>query len=90
MPFLMFGPSVVWTNSDFSNWGGNTKTSTDFGIVAEVGVEFFVCPKLSIGPSFRFRHVWGPTYEVQGVKIDSALNQFMLLGRVAWTRFLYC
>ena len=84
VPFLMFGPSVVWTNSDFSNWGGNTKTSTDFGIVAEVGVEFFVCPQLSIGPSFRYRHVWGPTYEDQGVKVDSALNQFMILGRVAW------
>jgi opacity protein-like surface antigen len=84
VPFLMFGPSVVWTNSDFSDIGGSSQTSTDFGIVAEVGVEFFVCPNLSIGPSFRYRHVWGPTFEEQGVKIDSSLNQFMVLGRLAW------
>ena len=84
MPFLMFGPSVVWTNSDFSNFGGNTKTSTDFGLVAEAGLEFFICPQLSIGPSFRYRHVFGPTYSDQFVKIDSALNQFMILGRLAW------
>jgi opacity protein-like surface antigen len=84
VPFLMFGPSIVWTNSDFSNWGGNTKTSTDFGLVAEVGVEFFVCPTVSIGPSFRYRHVFGPTYEDQGIKIDTDLNQFMILGRLAY------
>ena len=70
VPFLMFGPSVVWTNSDFSNFGGSSKTSTDFGIVAEVGVEFFICPQLSIGPSFRYRHVFGPNFEDQGVNID--------------------
>ena len=62
VPFLMFGPSVVWTTSDFSNYGGGSKTSTNFGLVAEVGVEFFVCPQLSIGPSFRYRHVFGPNY----------------------------
>jgi opacity protein-like surface antigen len=81
VPFLMFGPSVVWTNSDF--WGG-TRTSTDFALVAEAGVEFFVCPTVSVGPSFRYRHVWGPTYEDQFVKIDTDLNQFMILGRLAY------
>ena len=61
VPFLMFGPAVVWTTSDFSNFGSGSKTSTDFGLVAEVGVEFFICPQLSIGPSFRYRHVFGPS-----------------------------
>lgn len=84
VPFLMFGPAIVWTNSDFSNYGGSSLTSTDFGIVAEVGVEFFICPQLSIGPSFRYRHVFGPTFEERGVKIDSSLDQFMVLGRLAW------
>ena len=84
MPFLMFGPSVVWSNSDFSSFGGNSRTATDFGIVAEVGVDFFVCPSVSIGPSFRYRHVWGPSFEVRGVDINSQLNQFMILGRVAY------
>ena len=67
VPFLMFGPAVVWTNSDFI--GGNSNTSTDFGLVAEVGVEFFVCPHLSIGPSFRYRYVCGTTYK-QAVSTD--------------------
>jgi opacity protein-like surface antigen len=84
VPFLMFGPSIVWTNSDFSDIGGSSLTSTDFGLVAEVGVEFFICPQLSIGPSFRYRHVFGPTFEERGVEIDSSLNQFMILGRLAW------
>jgi opacity protein-like surface antigen len=84
VPFLMFGPSVVWTNSDFNNIGGNSNTSTDFALVAEVGVDFFVCPSVSIGPSFRYRHVFGPTYEDQGVKLDSQLNQFMVMGRIAY------
>ena len=84
VPFLMFGPSIVWTNSDFSDIGGSSLTSTDFGLVAEVGVGFFIIPQLSIGPSFRYRHVFGPTFEERGVEIDSSLNQFMILGRLAW------
>ena len=84
VPFLMFGPSVVWSTADFSNYGGGSKTSTDFGLVAEVGVDFFVCPTVSIGPSFRYRHVFGPTFEDSGVKIDSSLNQFMVMGRLAY------
>ena len=84
VPFLMFGPSIVWTNSDFSNVRGDNNTSTDIGIVAEVGLEFFVCPSLSIGPSFRYRHVFGPNNDFLNVKIDSQLDQFMVLGRLAY------
>ena len=84
VPFFMFGPAIVWTNSDLSNYGGGSKTSTDFGIVAEIGLEFFIIPHLSIGPSFRYRHVFGPSFEAQRVFIDSQLNQFMVLGRLAW------
>jgi opacity protein-like surface antigen len=84
VPFLMFGPSVVWSTADFSDWGGESKTSTDFALVAEVGVEFFICPQLSIGPSFRYRHVFGPDYSEQLLDADMALNQFMVLGRLAW------
>ena len=84
VPFLMFGPAVVWSNSDFSDWGGPGLTSTDFALVAEVGLEFFICPQLSIGPSFRYRHVFGPGYEFQNVNVDTNLNQFTLLGRLAW------
>jgi opacity protein-like surface antigen len=85
VPFLMFGPAIVWTNSDYSNFfGAGNRTSTDFGIVAELGVEFFICPHLSIGPSFRYRHVWGPNHEVLGADINSRLDQFMIMGRLAW------
>ena len=84
VPFLMFGPSVVWSSADFSNYGGGNQTSTNFGLVAEVGVEFFVCPTVSIGPSFRYRHVFGPNYSEQFVDADMALNQFMILGRLAY------
>ena len=84
VPFLMFGPAIVWTNSDLSNNGGSSKTSTDFGIVAEIGVEFFVIPQLSIGPSFRYRHVFGPNYSIGPIDIDTNLNQFTALGRLAW------
>jgi opacity protein-like surface antigen len=84
VPFVMFGPAIVWTNSDFGINGSSSKTSTNFGLVAEVGAEFFICPQLSIGPSFRFRHVWGPNYSFGPVDFDSNLNQFTLLGRLAW------
>ena len=85
VPFLMFGPAIVWTNSDYSNFfGASNQTSTNFGIVAELGLEFFICPHLSIGPSFRYRHVWGPNHEVLGVDINSRLDQFMIMGRLAW------
>lgn len=84
VPFLMFGPSVVWSSADFSNYGGASKTATNFGLVAEVGVDFFVCPTVSIGPSFRYRHVFGPNYSERFVDADMALNQFMLLGRLAY------
>ena len=87
VPFLMFGPSVG-TNSDFSNFGSSSKISTDFALDAEVGVEFFICPQLSIGPSFRYRHVFGPSYEFQGVNVNidtkGGLDHFMVLGRLAY------
>jgi opacity protein-like surface antigen len=84
VPFVMFGPSVVWTNSNFSDFGDGSKTSTDFALVAEVGVDFFVCPTVSIGPSFRYRHVFGPSYEIRGVDVDTNLNQLMIMGRLAY------
>ncbi len=87
VPFLMFGPSVVWTTQEVSDtifFNGGSKTSTNFGLVAEVGVEFFICPQLSIGPSFRYRHVFGPNYSIGPIDVDTNLNQFMVLGRLAW------
>ncbi len=69
VPFLMFGPSVVWTNPD----GGDNRT--DFGVVAELGFEYFLIPQLSIGPSFRYRHVWLGS---------EGQNQYMILGRLAY------
>jgi opacity protein-like surface antigen len=67
VPFLMFGPSIVWTDY-------NRENRTDFGVLAEIGFEFFVIPKLSIGPSFRYRHVALPRGE----------EQLMALGRLAY------
>jgi len=85
VPFLMAGPAIVWTNSDFSNFGGGSQTATDLGVVAEIGLEFFMWPHLSIGPSFRYRHVFGPSYSnPQNVDIPSQLDQFMVLGRLAY------
>ena len=83
VPFIMAGPAVVWTSSDFKDFGG-TKTSTNIGVVAEIGFEYFVVPQLSIGPSFRYRHVFGPNFSEQFVDADMALNQFMVLGRLAY------
>jgi opacity protein-like surface antigen len=83
VPFIMAGPAVVWTTSDFQDFGGN-KTSTNVGVVVELGLEYFIIPQLSIGPSFRYRHVFGPNHDFQNVKIDSQLDQFMILGRVAY------
>ncbi len=83
VPFLMAGPAVVWTSSDFKDFGGN-KTSTNIGVIAEIGLEYFIIPQLSIGPSFRYRHVFGPNNEFLNVKIDSQLDQFMVLGRLAY------
>jgi opacity protein-like surface antigen len=85
VPFLMAGPAIVWTNSDFSHFGGGSKTATDLGVVAEVGLEFFMWPHLSIGPSFRYRHVFGPSYSSPAnVDVASQLDQFMVLGRLAY------
>ncbi len=91
VPFLMAGPAVVWSSSDFKDLGGN-KTSTNVGVVAEIGFEYFVTPQLSIGPSFRYRHVFGPNNDLNvpfqnaivPIKLDSQLDQFMILGRLAY------
>jgi len=84
VPFIMAGPAIVWTNSNFNNIGGNSKTSTDVGVVAEIGLEYFIIPQLSIGPSFRYRHVFGPNHDFQNVQVNSQLDQFMILGRLAY------
>jgi opacity protein-like surface antigen len=56
VPFFMAGPAIVWTNPDVVEpvLGGNR---TDFGVVAELGLEYFIIPQLSVGPSYRFRWV---------------------------------
>ena len=84
VPFLMAGPSIVWTNSSFSNFGGGSKTSTNIGVIAEIGCDFYMWPRLSIAPSFRYRHVFGPSYSAQNINIDTQLDQFMVLGRLAY------
>jgi opacity protein-like surface antigen len=84
VPFVMLGPAIVWSDSSFSRIGSSSKSSTDVGIVAEIGLEYFVIPHLSIGPSFRYRHVFGPNYSVQDVKLNSNLDQFSVLGRLAY------
>jgi opacity protein-like surface antigen len=91
VPFLMAGPAVVWSSSDFKGLGGN-KTSTNVGVDAEIGFEYFVMPQLSIGPSFRYRHVFGPNVDLNvpfqngivPIKLDSQLDQFMVVGRLAY------
>jgi opacity protein-like surface antigen len=84
VPFIMFGPAVVWTDSSFVNFG-DSHTSTNFGIVAELGLEYFIIPHLSIGPSFRYRHVWQDSFDVRGVSIEpNGLNQFTLMARLAY------
>lgn len=84
VPFLMAGPSIVWTNTSFSNFGGGSKTSTNIGVIAEAGLDFFMWPRVSITPSFRYRHVFGPSYSAQNINIDTQLDQFMVMGRVAY------
>ncbi len=81
VPFIMAGPAVVWSNSDFP---GTSKTSTDIGVIAEVGLDYFIIPQLSIGPSFRYRHVFGPNNDFGNVKVDSQLDQFMIVARMAY------
>jgi hypothetical protein len=76
VPFIMAGPTVVWTNSDFTVYPSDRETVADWGVVAEVGLEYFIIPQLSIGPSFRYRHLW-----VEGVQ---GLDQYMVLGRLAY------
>ena len=84
VPFLMAGPAIVWTNADFSNVGGGNKTQTNIGVVAELGCEFFMWPRLSIAPSFRYRHVFGPNFEVLNANFNQNLDQFMILGRLSY------
>ena len=74
VPFFMFGPAVVWTNPEFGD------NRTDFGVIAEVGVEFFICPHLSIGPSYRYRYVGGGTHTA----ISTDTHHHMVLGRLVW------
>jgi opacity protein-like surface antigen len=84
VPFVMVGPAVVWSNSDLSNLSGGSRTSTDVAIVAEIGLDCYIIPHLSIGPSFRYRHVFGPSYDFQNVNVDTDLNQFTLMARLAY------
>ena len=86
VPFLMAGPAIVWTNSDFSDcpFGDGSETTTDIAVVAEVGFEFFMWPHVSIGPSFRYRHVFGNGPSSDAIDYTSQMDQFMFLGRLAY------
>lgn len=87
-PFVAFGPGIVWTTSDFTNYGGGSQTSTDVAMVVDAGLDYFVVPNLSIGPVFRYRHVWGPSFNFQRpqnyIDAKSNLDQFSAMLRVAY------
>jgi opacity protein-like surface antigen len=84
VPYMMFGPAVVWTDSSFFRVG-SSHTATNFGIVAELGLDYFIIPQLSIGPSFRYRHVWQDSFDIRGVSVEpNGLNQFTLMARLAY------
>jgi opacity protein-like surface antigen len=68
VPFLMFGPAVVWLTPDHGD------SRTDFGAVAELGLEYFIIPHLSIGPSYRYRYV----------SQANGLHHHMVLARLAY------
>ena len=84
VPFAMLGPAIVWSNSNFSNFNAGSKNCINVGIVTEVGFEYFMVPHLSIGPSVRYRHTFGPNYTGQNVKVSSNTDQFSIIGRVAY------
>ena len=86
VPFIMAGPAVVWTTSDFKDLGGN-KTSTNVGIVAELGAEFFVMSAAVHWAVLPLPScLWANNDFEAGfsVSADAQLNQFMILGRLAW------
>lgn len=88
VPYIMVGPSIVWTTSDFSNLGGPTQTSTDVGVTTEVGFNYFLTSHLSIGPAFRYRHVWGPNFEfrrpVNYIVAKTENDQFAAMVRLTY------
>ena len=75
VPFLMFGPAVVWTNPELFH-----DNRTDFGVIAEPGVDFFVCPTVALGLSYRYRYVAGGT----DTWISTSTHHHMIMGRVAY------
>lgn len=88
VPYMMVGPSIVWTTSDFSNLGGPTQTSTDVGVTVEAGFNWFLTPHLSIGPAFRYRHAWGPEFEfrrhINYVVAKTESDQFAAVLRLTY------
>ena len=70
--------------TSFSNFGGGDKTQTNIGVVAELGCDFFMWPRLSIAPAFRYRHVFGPSFSTQNMNIDTQLDQFMIIRGLAY------
>ncbi|MFI5330136.1 MAG: outer membrane protein [Desulfobaccales bacterium] len=73
VPFLMAGPAIVWTKPD-DNERVSGYNRTDLGVVVELGLEYFMIPQLSIGPSYRFRYVSERAGE----------EQHMVLGRLGY------
>jgi opacity protein-like surface antigen len=92
LPYIMFGPAIVWTNVDFSNYAGSSQTSTNAAFVAETGLEYFITPQLTIGPAFRYRHTWNPSFNFQrswsDVSVSSqSQNQYTVMARVTYHFF---
>jgi len=85
-PYLMVGPAVVWTTS-FANTIAS-QSSTNVGIVTEVGLQYFIVPNLAASAGFRYRHVWGPTFDfrrdINYVHANTSTDQYTVLLRLSY------
>lgn len=85
-PYLMVGPAVVWTTS-LTN-AISSQLSTNVGLVTEVGVQYFIVQNLAASAGFRYRHVWGPTFDfkrnINYIHADTTTDQFSALLRLTY------
>ena len=81
VPYVAIGPALVMTTMNFA---GGSQTSSNIGLVAESGIDFYVVPKVSIAAAFRYKMA-APSFESRNVSIDpGTINTYGLLTRVTY------
>jgi opacity protein-like surface antigen len=74
VPYARVGAGWMWTNFDYDHWSGHNISSDDFAWDFGAGVDVYLTPQISLGPSLRYVMGTGDLQDVKYLTLGFGLS----------------